>query len=375
MVVIPLALILLLIAITWSGRLFAVAALLVAVAPSVGLVGHMLGRRSWMRNAWGMAGVALVIYVGLCLGTPAAKPSSAPRVSTLSSSQPRVWTRFSPATVLPEADQFALGATLMTPIDPLLTVAQAGQLWRLIRGIYGEMDGDPEFRALPSALPQMYSGMWSTAPAEAHAFLYVPPGLDRAKPAPALVFLHGSGGNFKGYLWVLSKLADRLHCVVIAPSYGFGNWRSPDTEQMIDAALAAARQTVSIDESKLYLSGLSNGGLGVSQSLRAAPSRWAAAIFISPVFDGYALAELKSTRALADKRVIVISGELDDRVPMDYVQSSAAELERAGAKVALTNVKEANHFLILSHRNQLVDTLARELRPAGKRVGEMAGSR
>ena len=354
LVVVPLATLLGFAAVTWPGRLFALAALCAGLAPVV----FGFTRPRWRRAATGLLVIAGTLYATLVLSAPPLRTTN--RAQTLSPLHSGWAGRLSPTRVLPEQDQLALGFFLALPTDPLLTLPQVLQLRRLTADLYRELDADSDFRGLPTALPAMYASLWSADRASRDGFVYVPPSLDRRIPAPALIFLHGSGGNFKAYLWILSRVADATGSVVIAPNNGFGQWSSADTPAIVASALARTRQFVPLDESRLTVIGLSNGGLGVCQTLAARPAGWAAAVLISPVFDDDALGSLASTR-LDGLPVAVYTGNDDDRVPLDYVQASADRLARAGAQVDFTAVAGANHFLFFSHRRLLGDQLIRWL--------------
>ena len=193
--------------------------------------------------------------------------------------------RYAFGNLLPEGDQFAMGFPLVPAADRLFTVKQAKTLTGLTAAIYGELEADPAFHALGSVMPETYDELWGLPFNHGHYYLYVPPGLDRTTPRPAIVFLHGSGGNFKAYTWLLSKVADQLGMVLIAPTYGFGTWREPDTSRLVQGALDDAAQVVSIDRQDVHLIGLSNGGLGVSQAGRSLGASLRSLTFLSPVFD------------------------------------------------------------------------------------------
>jgi hypothetical protein len=128
--------------------------------------------------------------------------------------------RYALGNLFPENDQFALGFHLVPAMDPLFTRKQARMLSGLTASIYTELEADAAFHALGSVMPEAYDELWGLPFDRGHYYLYVPPRLDRSVPQPALVFLHGSGGNFKAYTRLLSKLADELGVILIAPSYG-----------------------------------------------------------------------------------------------------------------------------------------------------------
>jgi pimeloyl-ACP methyl ester carboxylesterase len=96
----------------------------------------------------------------------------------------------------------------------------------------------------------------------------------------------------------------------------------------------------------------------VSQLLATAPRDYRSFVFLSPVF----LDETGRTLTFAPNEpsptVLVVTGRLDDRVPLSYVENAARELKRAGAEVRLDAIDDANHFLVFSHREQVMRLLA-----------------
>lgn len=261
--------------------------------------------------------------------------------------------------LLPEVDQFMLGFKLVTAVDSLFTGKQARSLSVLTSTIYAELEADADFHALGSVMPDAYDELWGRKFDRGHYFLYVPPRLDRKTHAPALIFLHGSGGNFKAYTWLLSQVADKCGMVLICPSYGMGNWESPGGIQAVAAALDDAGKSVALDMNQVHLAGLSNGGLGVS---RVAASdfgkRFRSLIFLSAVCDGAAIGTSAFADQWRDKPVLIITGETDDRVPLSYVNSYASSMRNSGARIEMSTYEDADHFLFFSHRDRCLEQLA-----------------
>jgi len=255
--------------------------------------------------------------------------------------------------------------TVMSVVDPLFTKRQATELKAWTRQLYTELEADSDFSRLPSALPTMYDAVLGRSPSTGHAFVYIPPGLDRTKPAPVLVFFHGSGGNFKAYLWLWSKIADQLGLVVVAPSYGMGNWRLPETVVAYDEALRMAGALVPFDRDNIHVAGLSNGGLAVSQLACARGGQLRSLIFLSPVFDTEQLGSVELAAQCRGKPMLVLTGNEDDRIPLGYVERSVGFITAAGAAPTLEVVPEANHFLFFSHRERATAVLIDWLRLHG----------
>ncbi|MHC4450380.1 MAG: carboxylesterase family protein [Planctomycetota bacterium] len=115
---------------------------------------------------------------------------------------------------------------------------------------------------------------------------YVPAGVDSAKPAPALLYLHGSGGNGQEALGLWQATADALGMIVIAPTEAGENAGYAFTADERHAALAAlrwARRRFNLDENRIHLSGVSRGGHMTWDLGARHPDRWAS---LSPMIGG-----------------------------------------------------------------------------------------
>lgn len=227
--------------------------------------------------------------------------------------------------------------------------------------LYAEMNADSEFAAVGSALPAIYREMSFEEFRDGHYFHYIPKNVNRTKPAPALVFLHGSGGNFKVYLWLLSKVADELGYTLIAPTFGMGNWEKRGAYDAITAAIRDAGKHAAIDPERIHLMGLSNGGKGVCLAESQPGPRFRSLILLSAVFhNNIKPAEL--AERLKPRPVLVISGGNDDRVPWDYVSGYAAKLKAGGLDVETRLFEHDDHFLFFRQRDKVLEEITKWLR-------------
>lgn len=353
----PPSVMLLVSAVTSQGLVFALGGLLLSIAP---LLAWMKPHVSLLRRSAFAALVAwLLIAAWLIKMSPDGHPSSGARIENRYVGGTWHYQRHALGALLPEVDQFSLGYRLLPLLDPLLTYKQVRPLAEDTHAIYAELEADPDFHALGSVMPDAYNELWGMPFRHGHYFLHIPRTLDRTQPAPALVFLHGSGGNFKSYVWLLSRLADERNMVLIAPSYGFGNWDARHGPQTVAAALDDAAKSVNLDMDHVHLAGLSNGGLGVSRTAASSfGGRFCSLTFLSSVCDDRALASNAFATQWRSKPVLVITGEADDRVPLSYVKQCASVMRQAGAEVTMSPHAGADHFLFFSHRDQCLKELS-----------------
>jgi predicted esterase len=310
---------------------------------------------------------ALLAWLGITSWLVSVSPSGRPRAGSRVENRyvGGAWhyPRMALGSLLPEVDQFMMGFKLMPLLDSLFTYKQARAVSEDTKAIYAALEADPDFHALGSVMPEAYQEVRSTVSDHGHYFLYVPPSLDRNTPAPALIFLHGSGGNFKSYTWLLSKVADECGLVLIAPTFGFGNWDAQSSPALIHAVLEDASNAVPIDMAHVHLAGLSNGGLGVTRTAASKHGHhFRSLILLSPVTDARAINSPLFSEHCKGKAVLFITGEADDRVPLVYVSESADAIRRAGAQVSFTAYPVANHFLFFSHRDRCLHELSQWLK-------------
>jgi predicted esterase len=120
---------------------------------------------------------------------------------------------------------------------------------------------------------------------------------------------------------------------------------------------------VAIDMSRVHLAGLSNGGLGVSHTAASEHSRrFRSLIFLSPICDTRALESYVFEDHWRAKPALIITGEADDRVPIQHVKECAESMRKAGVAVKLSTYPSVNHFLVFSHRDQCMKEISEWLK-------------
>lgn len=89
--------------------------------------------------------------------------------------------------------------------------------------------------------------------------LYVPPGLGPG-PVPAVVFLHGQGGDPAGWISELEPIADELGVVLLLPKSDASiGWGVGADDVVMEEALARLRAEVEVDPARLGIAGFSAG--------------------------------------------------------------------------------------------------------------------
>jgi predicted esterase len=159
---------------------------------------------------------------------------------------------------------------------------------------------------------------------------------------PAIVFLHGFGGLLSLYV---RAVVDGTHGEfdVIAPALDpLGAWWTERGQAVIAHTLDTLPPEV--DRSRVYLIGLSNGGIGASEVLLHAElaRRFAGVVLLSGA------GRLETLEQAPPTRVLMLSGTRDWRFQGDWVAEQHAQLEALGADVTWKTF-EADHFLLLTH--------------------------
>lgn len=184
--------------------------------------------------------------------------------------------------------------------------------------------------------------------------VYVPRGYEAGKKSPAIVFLHGSGesgtdgqkqiaqGIGTNILWN----ADRWPCIVMMPQKPTSKLQWEDVDDLVMKMLEETKKEYAIDDQRIALTGLSQGGHGTWSIGAAHPDVWCA---LAPIC-GYAdqhngkLAAEQIAAKLKGVPMWVFHGEEDDVVSPEQSRKVVEAMKKAGAAdVKLTLYPKTNH--------------------------------
>jgi pimeloyl-ACP methyl ester carboxylesterase len=281
--------------------------------------------------------------------------------------------RFALSNLIPEADQIALGLGLARWLDPHLDAQQARRVRALSMPLYRRQRRDPALAEVGSVLTWAYDDALGRPFHRGHYVAFVPQGGTRQRPLPALVFLHGSAGNFSSYWTLLADLARRRRVLVICPSWGYGEWQRPGGVEAVVSALDHAQRRYPLDERQIYLAALSNGGRGATRVMTRHARRFRGVAFLSAVIETGPLRRAVARGAWRGKRALVVHGTRDRRIPFGRIRARLPLLRRGGAQVELLALRGEDHFLFFARREQVLARLARWIRPT-PRSAATAGS-
>ena len=258
--------------------------------------------------------------------------------------------RYSVANLVPEVDQYILGSYLFGAIDPNLSWSRAADLRRNVRETYADLQNDADLAPLPCVLGSTYREMIGLKPRTGISFVYVPKrtGWDPLKKQTAIVFLHGALGNFQAYWTRWKSFADKTGVAIVAPAFGTGNWEKDGGLEAIEQARKFCAAHPRIDEEKLVLAGISNGGTGVIQGGLADPGKWRGLLFLSPVLEKSAVESNAFADGWGGRKALIITGEQDKRTTADYVRKAVSGMEAINMELEAHYLPDKDHFLIYS---------------------------
>jgi hypothetical protein len=176
-------------------------------------------------------------------------------------------------------------------------------------------------------------------------------------PEAAVVALHGYAGNFAVYCWQLSRAAQAISALTVCPSVGpQGDWWSPQGEETLERTLTWLR---SRGIRRVYLAGLSNGGVGASVL---------AGKLSHPGLELRGLVLISgASRVAATPRVpvLLVQGQHDSMFPAHRMRAFA---QRTGA-LATTFEVNSGHFAFLDHAEECERAIASWLRERERSAG------
>ncbi|MCA9063513.1 MAG: alpha/beta hydrolase [Planctomycetaceae bacterium] len=235
---------------------------------------------------------------------------------------------------LPEAFLVA-GALSIGSRDLRLTEEQSASLTPLMTDVYNRIIADPAFRGVPSALPWCFDSRKHDA---GHYFLYHPAAIPE-KPR-CIVFLHGYGGNFQFYTWVLKE--EFPDAVILAPSWGV-SWATGSPiylqNMMQDAEMRIGRKLP-----KPWLMAISGGGNNGFRLYNHQPENYEGYVCLAAAPDQVVARQLRP-----QLQILMLNGSTDRMIPAAIARRQAALAQQRVPSLRFTEIP-GDHFFLLSQR-------------------------
>ncbi len=159
-----------------------------------------------------------------------------------------------------------------------------------------------------------------------HFGLYVPVSYTPSKDYALVVCLHGAGFTGDAYLerWQ-TRLGENY--ILACPTLMNGTWWTREAEELVIATIRLVETRYRIDPDRIFLTGMSNGGIGAYLiGMHHAP-RFAG---IAPMAGGLDDVLLPLLENLRYTPVYIIHGARDQVMPVQLSRAIAGELQRLG---------------------------------------------
>ena len=163
------------------------------------------------------------------------------------------------------------------------------------------------------------------------------------RPKRGIIFLHGYGGNFTLQCWLVAHAGERIGAMTVCPSTErSGDWWSPQGTAILQQTLTYLQQR---GVERIYLAGLSNGGIGASRLAQRFESDLVGLILISGADPDAPITRLP---------VLVVQGKNDERIPMAVAERYVTAVGAASTYLLL----EGDHFVLLKQADRVQGAIA-----------------
>ncbi|MBM4134146.1 MAG: hypothetical protein FJ245_10290 [Nitrospira sp.] len=156
--------------------------------------------------------------------------------------------------------------------------------------------------------------------------LYVPPSYDPAKEYALVLCLHGAGFTGDAYLdrWQ-TRLGENY--ILACPTNVQGTWWTRHGEDLILATLRTVQARYHIDPDRVFLTGMSNGGIGTYLVGTHHAPLFAG---LAPMASGLDTVLMPFLENLKNTPLYMIHGRQDQVMPVELSRTLAQELTRLG---------------------------------------------
>ncbi len=238
--------------------------------------------------------------------------------------------------VLPETD-IIKSAILFGQLPFRLSNSQVKKLFQDFTEVGEKIDSDPVLKNLPSALPYCFS---KKLPKNGHYFLYYP---EKANPdTQTIIFLHGAGGNFKFYLYLMSKYFP--DSIILAPSWSM-SWQTGKIAYL-RAMWKNAQTHLHVKLRKPWLFAISAGGPRAYELYSDHPNDFAGLVALATAPYQGTINDL-----CKNMNILMVNGVIDKRFPVSNCLTLAKKVESRVKNFKFYPIK-ADHFFMLTHQEK-----------------------
>jgi polyhydroxybutyrate depolymerase len=172
-------------------------------------------------------------------------------------------------------------------------------------------------------------------------FIYAPPGYGAAHAGPAILGLHGGGGNGLEQIAAWRQLADEQGILLIAPTLPQGPAIEPLAPGLLRAILTQAATNWTIDARRVYLFGHSAGGvLAFDAAMMDSDCFAAAAVHAAVIDPAY---DWILSRAQRKPPIALYIGDRDSFFSLAQARRTRDTLAAAGFEVRYSELPDHDH--------------------------------
>jgi len=193
--------------------------------------------------------------------------------------------------------------------------------------------------------------------------LYVPASYNVARAYPLIICLHGAGFSGDAYL---ERWQPRLkeEYILACPTLEDGAWWTREAEALVLAVLAQISRTYHVDLDRVFLTGMSNGGIGTFLIGTNHADRFAALVPMASAFPHALYPLLENAEPVP---FYIIHGSRDQVMPIRFSRDLAAYLKHQGFQVVFREHDKEHpvaggHFFPRDELPTLVEWLATQRR-------------
>ena len=187
--------------------------------------------------------------------------------------------------------------------------------------------------------------------------LYIPENYNPANCYPVVIALHGGAGHGRGFLWTWLKEARSRGIILISPTARGDTWAlmGPDIDSdNLEAMLQSVRARWSIDESRLLMTGMSDGGTFTYVSGLRSASPFTHLAPIAASFHPMML-ELVEAPNIAGRPIYLTHGTHDWMFDIEVAHMAREVLTGLGADLVFREIPDLAHTYPCDENPHILD--------------------
>lgn len=172
-------------------------------------------------------------------------------------------------------------------------------------------------------------------------YVFTPSSYNASHPPPAVLLVHGGGGNGLDILPLWRDLAETKGIILVAPTFPLGAQFETQVKTLYPALMDAVRQSLTIDGNRIYVFGYSAGGYTSFDAALLDSTYFAAAgVFAAIITPDY---YWEIQQAVRKTPIAIYIGDHDEFFTVAQVQATRDELVANGFTVHLTIYPNQDH--------------------------------